>query len=72
MTQTEPTEHRTITVEAENGKRITIAEYPGGDMQIEKKSARDVEGIYLMSDEASALRTALGRLDSQKRGDVDE
>jgi len=50
-------------VAAVNGTVVNVEEYPGGDMSIYTSRSE----LYLTSDEASALRTALGRIDGQKR-----
>jgi len=59
-------EHREIIVETDRGN-VKIEEYPGGDMSI---YAPLNEPAYFTSDEAAALRTAFGRLDADKRGDL--
>ena len=56
-------EHREVRVEADNGKIVNVEEYPGGDMRIQA----GLSELYLTSDEASALRTALGKIDGGKR-----
>jgi len=56
-------EFREVRVEADNGRIVDVEEYPGGDMSIYTSRSE----LYLTSDEASALRTALGRIDGQKR-----
>jgi len=60
--------HREARVEAEGGRVVDVEEYPGGDMSIYTGRSE----LYLTSEEAAALRTALGRIDSDKRGDGDE
>jgi len=56
-------EYREVRVEADNGKIVDVEEYPGGDMNIQT----GFSGLYLTADEASALRTALGKIDGGKR-----
>jgi hypothetical protein len=59
--------HRSETVSYDYGE-VRVEEYPGGDMLVKTGT----EEIYLSSGAASALRTALGRIDGSKRGDSDE
>ena len=64
MDSTEHTdEHREARVEGDNGKIVDVEEYPGGDMSIYTSRSE----LYLTSTEASALRSALGRIDGEKR-----
>jgi hypothetical protein len=56
-------EHREARVEADNSKIVDVEEYPGGDMSIYTPRSE----LYLTSTEASALRTALGKIDGEKR-----
>jgi len=56
-------EYREERVDAEHGHIIDVEEYPGGDMSIYTSRSE----LYLTSDEATALRTALGRIDADKR-----
>jgi len=56
-------EHREARVEADHGKIVDVEEYPGGDMSIYTSNSE----LYLTSEEASALRTAIGQIDGEKR-----
>ena len=56
-------EYREVRVEADNGTIVDVEEYLGGDMSIQT----GLSELYLTSDEASALRTALGKIDGRKR-----
>jgi hypothetical protein len=56
-------EYREEEVDAGSGQVVVIQEYPGGDMTIFTSCSE----LYFNSDEASALRTALGKIDGQKR-----
>ena len=55
--------YREAIVEAENGKEVKVEEYPGGDMTIYTSKG---DQLYFSSEEASALRTCLGRIDGGK------
>lgn len=61
-----PDEYREATVEADHGRAVQVEEYPGGDMTIYKSGG---EEIYFTSNQAAALRTALGKIDGAKGGD---
>jgi len=56
-------EFRKEKIECENGRIVDVEEYPGGDMSVYTNRSE----LYLTSDEAAALRTALGRIDADKR-----
>ena len=56
-------EHREARVEADHGRIVDVEEYPGGDMSIYTSNSE----LYLTSEEASALRTAIGQIDGEKR-----
>lgn len=58
------TEHQEVTVEAEHGRQVHVAEFPGGDMLIRNGTGDE---LYLTSDQARALRSALGKIDGGKR-----
>jgi len=55
-------EHRKARV-VDHGKTVDVEEYPGGDMSIYTSNSE----LYLTSEEASALRTAIGQIDGEKR-----
>lgn len=58
--------YREAYVDIDGGKDVQVEEYPGGDMAIFTKTDGK---LYLSSEQASALRTCLGRIDGSKRGD---
>lgn len=75
MSKTEPNEsdpageYREVMVEADEGRAVQVEEYPGGDMTIYKSGGKF---LYLTSDQASALRSALGKIDGGKRASSKE
>lgn len=56
----------------EEGRKVWAQEYPGGDMQIEVGHIDNVDELYLMSEEAEALRQVLNDLEDRKDGDDSE
>jgi len=56
-------EYRKARVKIDNGTVLDVEEYPGGDISIYTSRSE----LYLTSEEASALRTGLGRIDGEKR-----
>lgn len=58
-----PDDFYEVEVETDDGKVVIVQEYPGAHMTI----FTDRSDLYLTSSEASALRSALCKIDGKKR-----
>lgn len=69
MANAEPTDTteppKRVRLWPDGERRVTVHEYPGGDMHIELGHIDITDELYVLSGEADALREAFARLDVQ-------
>lgn len=52
---------------ADEGRKVWVEQYPGGDMQIEIGHIDNLETLYLTSSEAEALRECLDEVEQEEQ-----